>query len=454
MSLKSWWRNLRKRRRIQDASEKVTKTPPLREFVYLDEVSLRSILVSQNSTIPESVSDAISRADEAEITGTISANALGIGSEVASRYQASKSNSTQSSRKAVVQTLFKEFRDLSLEFKLAHKEAAPKQLKDRSDIANVVDPTIAVRADEFIRGSLVEVEVTLAVDPVFKLGAMMTEWKSMADEHPGMFGEEGMLGFLRDSEPIMDVLDRFLAELVPIKSKAVHYRVVKVNGYEYIVDKRAIKDLDIKSRPLYIVGVTEKIGYWKDLRRVLFSNANFTVMCRVARSGIHDRWTPVKLADLFTDVAPGFVDQINAIKSPKAPSVASESSITTHQQTMSAALHEYRTELVKALDCEVDIENQQAFENLVSRLASGQLSPAAQRLAFEEVRASTISLNNLVEVGVDQDLLLRQHAREAAGLELFPASTGLSTTPTASSPALPTKRTARMLDVEVIGIYW
>lgn len=454
MSLKSWWLDRRKRRRIQGASEEVIKAPPLREFVYLDEVSLRSILVSQNSTIPESVSDAISRADEAEIAGSLSANAIGIKSEVKSRYQTSNSNSTQSSRKAVVQTLFKEFRDLPLEFKLAHKEVGPKPLKDESAIAKETDSAIAVRADEFVRGCLMEVEVVLAVDPVFKLGAMMTEWKAMADEYPEMFGEQGLLGFLRDSEPIMKVLDRFLAELVPIKSKAVHYRVVKIDGREYIVDKRAIEGMDIKSRPLYIVGVTEKIGYWKDLRRVLFSNARFTVMCRVARNGIHDRWTPVKLADLFTDVAPGFVDQINAIKSPKAPSVASESSITTHQETMSTALHVYRTELVKALGCEVDTENQQAFENLVSRLASGQLSPAAQRIAFEEVRASTISLNNLVEVGADQDLLLRQHAREAAGLELFPVSTGLSITPSTTSSAPPTKRTARMLDVEVIGIYW
>lgn len=451
MSVRSWWRERRNRRRIQGASEEVIKTPPLREFVYLDEVSLRSILVSQNSTIPDNVSDAISRADEAEIAGALSTKALGIKSEVKSRYQSSNTNSTQSSRKAVVQTLFKEFRDLALDFKLVHKDDTPKQFKEKSEIAKEPDSAIVARADEFVRGRLIEVEVALAVDPVFKLGAMMTEWKAMADEFPGMFGEHGLLGFLRESEPIMKVLDRFLAELVPIKSKAVHYRVVKVAGHEYIVDKRSIKDMTIKSRPLYIVGVTEKLGYWKDLRRVLFSNARFTVMCRVARTGIHDSWTPVKLADLFTDVAPDFVNQINAIEVPKADDGMTTLQSNIRQDALCVALRTYGRDLIEKLSINVETEQEQTFEVLTNQLAAGQTSPAAQRFAFDQVRVAVMALDNSSTVDAAEDLAMRQNAREIAGLELL---SSITATPTESPAKHPSKRTERILDVEVIGIYW
>ncbi|GAA3327924.1 hypothetical protein J2S64_001624 [Paeniglutamicibacter sulfureus] len=183
----------------------------------------------------------------------------------------------------------------------------------------------------------------------------------------------------------MKVLDRFLAELVPIKSKAVHYRVVKVAGHEYIVDKRSIKDLAIKSRPLYIVGVTEKLGYWKDLRRVLFSNARFTVMCRVARTGIHDSWTPVKLADLFTDVAPGFVDLINAIEVPKADDSTTTSQSKIRQDALRVALRAYEKALSEKLNIDVDTEQEQIFEALINRLAAPYVSGWSGTRVTEQV---------------------------------------------------------------------
>lgn len=449
MSLRSWWRDRKNRRRIEAASSEIVKTPPLREFVYLDEVSLHSLLVSQKSTIPENVSKAISRADEAEIAGVVGAKALGFKSELKSRYQTSNSDSTQSSRKAVVQTLFKEFRDLALDYKLVHHKDVEKPFADPTEILEETDSCLVAPARDLLRGDLIEVEVTLAVDPVFKLGAMMTEWNAMADDYPGMFGAPGLLGFLHDSEPLMKVLDRFLAELVPIKSKAIHYRVVKIEGHEYVVDKRAIRNLGIKSRPLYIVGVTEKLGYWKDLRRVLFSNAKFTVLCRVARSGIHNSWTPVKLADLFTDVAPGFVDQINAIEAPKVDSPTSHGN--AYQDALRAALNSYRSELAAKLQIEANTDQERQLGEVVDQLVVGQVSPTGQRLAFDAVRKAVTALGDSEIVHPEEDLALRQNVRESAGLDLIPSLASLTpTTPT----KLAAKRSARMLDVEVIGIYW
>jgi hypothetical protein len=77
-------------------------------------VSLRSLLVSQKDTIPEEVSRAISLAEEAELSSKVSVDApLVAKAEAGARYQTSNSSTVQTSRKAIVQTLFKELRDES-----------------------------------------------------------------------------------------------------------------------------------------------------------------------------------------------------------------------------------------------------------------------------------------------------------------------------------------------------
>ncbi len=450
MSLKSWLKDLVKKRDNEQAAHETKEAALLREFVYLDVVSLHSLLVSQNATIPNEVSQAILRADEAELAGKVGADILGVAkAESSARYQTSNSNSTQSSRKAVIQTLFKEFRELPLDFKLAARTSLPKALGDEADISKASDRRAVESADAFIRGTLVEVEVTLAVDPVFKLGTMMTEWSAMADEFPGMFGNNGLLGFLRDSKPIVKVLDRFLAGLIPIKATSINYVVAKIDGREFVVHKAAIEGLQTETRPLHIVGVTEHLGYWRDIRRVLFSEARFTLLCRIARDGLHENWTPVKLADLFSEVAPDFVDQINAIRSPSASDTAPRG----QQVAFGHALIAYKDAIVPAETQAWTSEAAEAFQSITTQLEKGPTDAAAQRRAFDAVRDFIVRTLSMDPISADADLRARQGARNASGLELFPAL--ITASPATAQPQEgKAKADERMLDVEVIAIYW
>lgn len=459
MPRKSWFQGWRKRRRNEQAAEETKQNAPLREFVYLDAVSLHSLLVSQNATIPNEISQAISRADEAELTGMVGtqvgSDLLGVSAkaETSARYQTSNSNSMQSSRKAVIQTLFKELRELPLDFKLADRHELPRALRDVEAIVTADDPRAVETVEAFTRGTLIEVEVTLAVDPVFKLGAMMNEWTAMADEYPAMFGNQGTLGFLREAEPVMKVLDRFLAGLIPIKATATNHLVVEIDGQKYIAHRSAIEGLEVKTRPLHIVGVTEHIGYWKDIRRVLFSGARFTILCRVARDGIHEHWTPVKLADLFSEVAPDFVHQINAIRSPSAVDVNLSAS-QAQRNSLGEALRLYKNALLPEDTILWTTEAQAGFESLKDRLELGPVDASAQRRAFDQVRELIINALAIEPPSADTDLAARQQARQRAGLELFPSLTSNLTPSPAKAPKNMDESDERMLDVEVIAIYW
>lgn len=464
MSLKNWLRHPVKsfrgwqltRRRKNDA-EQITKKLPLREFVYLDAVSLHSLLVSQTDTIPEVITQTISRADEAELIGGASASAgnAHIGRaevQASARYQTSNSDSTQSSRKAVIQTLFKQLREQPLDFKLSPPEQVDA-FKAAIDIKGKSE-NIAAAASSFVRGDLVEVEVALAVDPVFKLGAMMNEWSAMADEYPAMFSSHDTLGFLRESEPIMKILDRFLTGLIPIRATAVNYVVVTIDGTEYVVHKDAVATLEIETQPLFVTGVTEHLGFWKDIRRVLFSDARFTILSRVARDGLHDKWTPVKLADLFSEVAPDFVDQINAIRSPTAES---GTTVTPQAQNLALAkaLMHYRL-AIAPLDTAWSSEHEQEFVALVVRVSTGATDAIAQREAFDLVREQIVAQLGVEAPSPDDDLKARQEARSASELELLPKSQTLVAS-ASTAPIVAAQHAAspgRILDTEVIAIYW
>lgn len=460
---KAWWRHPIRETKNWNARRKASKTSeanrghlPLREFLYLDAVSLHSLLVSQNATIPESVSQAISRSDEAEINGTVALKAgsdlVGFASaESSTRYQTSNSNSTQSSRKAVIQTLFKELRELPLDFKLATDSTAPRAANDVQELT-LSGQAGVTSAAEFTRGTLVEVEVELAVDPVFKLGTMMTEWTAMADDFPQMFGNGGLIEFLRGAEPIMKVLDRFLAGLIPIRATATDYVVAEIGDAEYIVHRSALGELSVPTRPLQIVGVTEHIGYWRDIRRVLFSSAKVTLLCRVARDGLQTKWTPVKLADLFSEVAPGFVDMINAVEAPSAESTQASPTFQGLAGSFSPTLLAYKDALIPA-DAEWTPEADAILHEKITTLAEGATDAASQRVAFDSVRNFITGTLGLDAAASDDDQRARGAARRTAGMTVLPKTVDIL----AGSDTAKTDQTSAdvgLLDTEIIAIYW
>jgi hypothetical protein len=105
-----------------------------------------------------------------------------------------------------------------------------------------------------------------------------------------------------------------MAGLVPLRGRLVDYLVVDVCGSELILHRRLVETLDLQgARDLTMVGVASRDLFWKDLRRVLFSGARYTVFCRMTGGGLQQRWNPVKLAEAMSDLAPNFDDQLQQL---------------------------------------------------------------------------------------------------------------------------------------------
>jgi len=421
--------------------------------VYLDEVSLTSLLVSQRDTIPEHVTSGRSVSEQAEISAKASVDAVAAKAESATRYQTANSSSVESSRKAVVQTLFNELRD-DAKLPMALHDDAVGPVSIPVDSATEDGGHRGWRGEDLLRGQLIELEVILEVDPVFKLGTMVSEFSGMAAEYPQMAGPAG-LAMLDEIEPVKKVLDRLLAGLIPIRATACNYVVATLDGHEYVVRSSTASALGVPVRPLEVVGVTEHIGYWKDIRRVLFSSGQFKLLCRVARPGLHETWTPVKVAHLFGDVAPSLVEQIDTLSKAGTTGLDGLGSGQTHLALV-RALAAYADQIASMTN--QGLRPSAAVELIeIAARTSDEASPSAQRQAFAAVRELIVSGNPDNAPTPEQDLDARRIARQLAGLPVLPGGSVVATadsTPEHVADAPPDTDVPKLIDVEIVAIYW
>lgn len=172
-------------------------------------------------------------------------------------------------------------------------------------------------------------------------------------------------------------------------------------------------------------------------------------MARVARNGLHSTWTPVKLADLFKEIAPGISDQI---------SVASE---IFNSEGKPATIQSARDEeLAIALQCYTDLisndhgvkltEDQQTLvDEVITSSAIGKRSAPEQIKAFRDVTEGLIGSG--LDVSSEKAVQFRRQARAHAGLNLMREVNAPATIqPRNQSP----EKSAALLDTEVIAMYW
>lgn len=311
MKLSNWFRRWILREKPRAISDRQVSKNPLREFIYLDEVSLQSLLSSKNGEMTSSTSTEVSQSVETEMRSSASVAATGIGkAETGSRFQTLNSSTLQTAKKATVQSWFREL-DKIPNLRAVETMQQVQAFVDAKEMLACDNRSVCIRGDQFLRGDVVEFRVRLAADPIFHLVTIVSEMKSMAEDYPTMMAGNGGLEQFGELDGISKVLQRLLAGLIPVRAQVMDYVVVEIESHEYLVHVDALKGLEIEHKPLEIGCVTELDAYWKDIRRVLFSDAEFTMLCRVAKKGLKQKWTPVKLADLLGQLAPDLEHQID-----------------------------------------------------------------------------------------------------------------------------------------------
>ena len=306
-------------RRLKPLKDPESSAGLLREFVYLDEVSVYSILASRKGAIATEFTESQTASLNSDIGGAVSVGLGGTKAKVDSKIQAGHVQGSQVLRKAIIQTSFKELYDI---------ERASLALSPPSDDSTPTVRTVADIGEKFdhlakgswlvdpksiSRGELLEVEVELEADPIFRMASVITTLRELMEDNEEIFGH-AVSAQLPQMRAIAQLLDGLLVGLVPIRGRLADYTSVSLCGQDVLIHNSILHQISPEARPetqtAYVVGVAERDLFWKDIRRVLFSNAKYTVFCRLATEGLADRWHPVKVADVLAGIVPKFDEMI------------------------------------------------------------------------------------------------------------------------------------------------
>ncbi|MFI5729256.1 hypothetical protein ACIA49_03985 [Kribbella sp. NPDC051587] len=456
-----WWRNRRRRKKPTPQALEAA----FREFVYLDEVSVVSLLSARLGQVPSEFTQSVSNTSKVEITSGVDADAGVVKSKVGSRFESSQAQDTKVVSRATIQTGFrnlyaKAVEDGSLALGPISGHSAPIAPVDAAAIlaAGVrsasQDLTWLAPVNDLHRGDLMEVEVELQADSVFHFSTVLSILSELFGESDQILSQIDKKSFDQVLE-VNGMLDKLLVGLVPIKCLIADYFLANAETESpLIVNRKTIEAIPEVSRPdsrqVHLVAVLEKELFWKDLRRVLFAGSRFRVLCRLSSEGVADSWNPVKLAEVLREVAPelgGIVESFgdNAIGFMKEYTKSQKGALEPRVN----ALIDY-SELVANYQSLSLNEAQKAH---VSELASAH---ADQLTSVPESRKGFLAVSQYMAEISGKSLMpkdaaeLRQQAQELNGLH--PGGSLVSRASAAIKPA--SKGDGANLHAEVIAIYW
>jgi len=431
---------------------------PRREFVYLDEVSVYSLLASRLGSIPEQLTKSASESLQSEINSAIGVN-YGLKAEVGSKLATTSTSATQVVRKSLVQGAFKELVDVE-HGKLALPDPpAGGELPSAADLASLKalaeDPesSLVLAADQPARGQLLKIEVELDADPSFAFNTVISEVVKFMDQNPEFFpaGLEGIAA----GETMNRIFAQLMVGLVPLRCRLLDYQALEIEETEFLVHRSLFSGQELPSgvqfRDVHLVGVAEEGLFWKDLRRVLFSRSRFTVMCRLGKDGLQPAWSPVKLIDVFKKVIPFMGVQLEEMIGGMISGFKSGAAQALEQP----AVHEKMQAGMEHYACLYAAEFRQEPLSPVELATLGGPAPAIDYGQPEHRRSAlaqlTLRLREILGSDEDRELeaRLRNEAMETAGFGL--GGTNETPIPEASPQA---SAAERFLDVEFVAIYW
>ena len=293
----------------------------LREFVYLDDVSVYSILASRKGAIDDVFTDTQTASLSSDVGASLSAGFPGTQAKIGSRLQTAQGQGSQVVRKATIQTSFKQLYELespSLAFRPADDDHMPS-VKTISDLEALLDSrgngNWLIDPANIRRGQLLEVEVKLQADPIFRIASVMTAMHDLIGDNKLLFENVVNLQQLRQIGEMSRMLEDLMVGLIPIRALLVDYVSVPIGRRDILVHQGLLNKITAQdclgTSPVSLVGVAEHNLFWKDIRRVLFGDGQYTVFCRLATGGLSNRWRPVKLADVLGDLVPHFDELIS-----------------------------------------------------------------------------------------------------------------------------------------------
>ncbi len=415
----------RKNKKKNKENNNSTDKPKLREFVYLDEISLISMLSSQSGFISEELVDTKINSLGSELNSTIGASAGVVKAEINPNINVNMSNSSQVLKKSTIQGLFKEFYEaesnsLILKSNIENNEDITINSKEDLSILKqkLIEQNILIDSELLKRGSLLELEVELETESIYQLYTIFNSFSDIFNEDIEILGVKD-IDFLEKMDSIIKIIEKLLFGLIPIRGKVRNYAIVSIEGKKYILNKSNLKINSVDLTPLYVVGVTELSLFWKDIRRILYSKNNYYVFCRLTNNSIQESWTPIKLVNVIEEHLPDVAKQINTFgDNLSLENKKSKSENNKIKFNFKNVLLNFSKELAATYNIEYSEEISNKIEFLATNLQLNYESDEKRRDSFNLITELIINNSNIEK---DYSVIsnLRINALRNEGFNMF-----------------------------------
>lgn len=265
----------------------------VREFVYLDEISVRSLLASTGEGgIPTETVEQDVRTTRKKRGGSAGISAGPV--------QAGGKGGTERE----VQTSVEERRSYDLtqsKFTRLHNSDVVNTKLALSQVQNGGDEVFSgLATNDLGRGDIIEVRVDVSANLLFRLYQTM--------DYLGEAIEEELD---REAKENLRLLELSLGDSIPIVGTAIDYRVVETNGQKTIELASAINEQEVDQvYDLEIVTLLNIDDLWADPIHTLFNEDEFVMYCRVEDVDI-DMWHPLKVTRAIGSLSQDAADDLN-----------------------------------------------------------------------------------------------------------------------------------------------
>ena len=442
------FRERRRRRVLLDAA----KSGDLREFVYLDDMSVYSLLAARRGPVPTDFTQTETASASSEVGAGLNVGAGPVTGGPTAKLQSARTSTAHVVRKSSAQTRFKQM--LAEETDRLAIRAQPLGAVPALDFAGELDDATVPPNDWIVvprrlrRGDLVELEVFLEADPAFKLAETINAFTGLVGQETAALGLGDVEG-VREAAALSHLLEQLLGGLVPIRARAAEYRVIKDAGRPLLVRTEVLSRFgeQLETEPLLVTGFAEAGLFLKDPRRVLFAGDRYTMMCRLTANGLESRATPILLADVLATIDPTIGQKLQAMTRGLLPAAQQAAADTDEPRAPAAAdvLLRYAEALAGKYGLELDRAD-------VELLLPDPMLPLADDVDAMRVQFAPVTRHIYGRAGRDVDHLAAAQLRAATVSAARAGKTAQDAThiPTGSGD----EPQDVALGVEIVAVYW
>lgn len=425
---------------------------PLREFIYLDEVSLISLIAAKGGAIAEEIKANNQSLIEGGVSGTIGYEAT-VGSNLIGSTKGSlgtsvdlKTSSTQgieTTFKLVAQSRFKQF--MASENIKSSVISGAKFSQD----SNPLD------ADKGLRGKLFELDVIPQPTQLFSVSLVMDEIIKMADKAPGQL--EQLIPAASSQQLLFGIsmLKLLYAGLIPLEASVKGLSILTKDGTNRIVKTPEVinsEPVDDKVSNLKITALASQQNFWTDIRRALYTGKEFKVLVRAIGDCIESNPRSLPLIDVLKSISGNtFGELSNNLDKLSSLNLGSMANLDQEgAQLYRNALCTYGNKIL-AYAKRKTTSRISALEKFVNSLSIDDLDISSQVAYFNAVSEF---LKEKFDISTKEELKAkyRSEARAEAGLSL------IEERPTTQKSQMARDdhetKTDYYLDVELVAMYW